>query len=681
VLHVFRAFSSLLRRSLAAASLLCLAFAAGAAAPPAEQLLPDDTLAVVTAPDFPRLRAICQRSPRSRLWNDPALRPLREKFFARWQEEFVRPLERELGLSLDSYGSLLQGQITFAITKGAWQGSDDQPLGFLFLLDTGNKAPVLRTNLATLRTKWLAAGRPLKTERIRDVNFSIFPVTTNDMPRTLARLLWRPPVFAAVSGGADPKQAPTPPSSNTDSALEVLAGVLTASHELAVGQVGSLLVAGNSVKEVEKVVARLTGGARPTLGDLPAFHASYQSLFCKAPFYGWVNLKGIVDPILHNALETKASEPADALDSPTPDKLISVTGLAGCKSLALALRDTGDGSLLHCFLSAPYAARQGLSQVLAVPAREAAPPPFVPANAAQFFRWRIDGPKTWASLEKMFNDLSPQALSGLNIVLNTADARARLDDPSFNLRQTLLASLGDDIVWYERAPRGTTAAELQSSPSILLLASPHPDLLAAALKRLFVVFPQGDAMTEREFLGRKIYSVGAPSLSFLPGAASHITSARMLHWAASGSHVALSSDAALLEEHLRNSQSQAKPLRNTLGLLDAAQKVGGMGSGFFGYENDADTMHAAFETARIDPTAAASGAAPTLLPGLPGLTGLEDAFTRLMDFSLLPAFDKVAHYYGFTVYALSANTEGLTLKVFSPTPAAQRSISVARRGN
>jgi hypothetical protein len=44
-----------------------------------------------------------------------------------------------------------------------------------------------------------------------------------------------------------------------------------------------------------------------------------------------------------------------------------------------------------------------------------------------------------------------------------------------------------------------------------------------------------------------------------------------------------------------------------------------------------------------------------------------------MDFSLLPAFEKVAQYFYFSIYAVSANVDGLTLKVFAPTPPALRS--------
>ena len=115
----------------------------------------------------------------------------------------------------------------------------------------------------------------------------------------------------------------------------------------------------------------------------------------------------------------------------------------------------------------------------------------------------------------MLNDLSPQSLSAVNLILDTANARAKQTDPGFDLKKTLLANLGDDIISYERAPRGNTPAELQSPPSLFLLGSPNPEQLAVALKRLFVIFPQGDAPAEREFLGRKIFSVPVPPHALL----------------------------------------------------------------------------------------------------------------------------------------------------------------------
>jgi hypothetical protein len=659
-------------RSLAAISFSLATLAASAAIPAPEQLLPDDTLIMLTAPDFAKLLQLSKKSPRSQLWNDPAMKPLKDKFLARWREEVLKPLERDLNVSLDTYATLPQGQLTFAVTRNAWQGNDDQPLGFLLLLDTKDKTDLLKTNLADLRKKWVSSGKTLRTEKIRNLEFSVFAVTTNDVPKTLSKFLWRPPVFAQVSGGAEIKQAPVTPNGKADMLLDMFTVLLTASKELVIGQVDSLLVVGNSIKGVEKVVSRLTGGAVPVLGGVAEFQASQQALFRDAPFYGWVNVKAFADTLSRKPSEPKEPDPADPLEPLKPDKLISGTGLGSCKTLAFNVQYSSEGSLFQLFLSAPEATRQGIFQILAGAAKEANPPPFVPADAAQFFRWRMDGPKAWATIEKMINDLSPQALSAVNLIIDTAGARAKLTDPGFDLKKTLLANLGDDIVTYEKVPRGNTPAELESPPYLFLLGSPNPEQLAVALKRLFVIFPQGDTPVEREFLGRKIFSVPVPPLPFLISGPSRPRPARTLNCAASGGYVAMSTDTALLEEYLRSSESQAKTLREKAGLLEAAQKVGGMGTGLFSYENEADTTRAAFEAVKNDPGAATNGIGPSVFPGLPGIAGPEQNLKAWMDFSLLPAFDKVAQYFYFSVYAGSANVEGLTLKVFAPTPPALR---------
>ena len=269
----------------------------------------------------------------------------------------------------------------------------------------------------------------------------------------------------------------------------------------------------------------------------------------------------------------------------------------------------------------------------------------------------------------------------MNLILDTANARAKQTDPGFDLKKALLANLGDDILSYERAPRSNSSADLQFPPSIFLLGSPNPELLAVALKRLFVIFPQGDAPAEREFLGRKIFSVPVPPLPFLMSVPSRPAAPRTLSCAASGGYVAMSTDTPLLEEYLRGNEPQTKALREKPGLLEAAQRVGGMGTGYFGYENQIDTMRTAFEAARNDPGASTNGIGPCLFPGLPGITGPEENLSEWMDFSLLPAFDKVAQYFSSTMYAGSANADGLTLKLFVPMPPALRSSSVAKPAN
>jgi hypothetical protein len=657
------------------AILFLLVLPLSAAVAPAEKLLSQDTVVMVTVPDFATVSKLYQRSPRARFWNDPAMKPFKDCFTSRWQETFIKPLERELGVSFDSYGSLPQGQLTLALTQNDCPGKDNPLPGFLILLDTKDKREVLRTNLAALRKQWLAAGKPITTEKIRDLEFSVFPLSSNSVPATLNKFFPRPYEFQAPPGEVGSRKTPAanePPGSNMDLLLDAMVGLLIGGNELVIGQADSLLIVGNSVKVAEKVAIRLTGGALPALGELDAYQADHQALFRDAPLYGWVNAKSAVELLSRNSAGKAEADAPDPFDVIPPEKIINVTGLAGVKTLAFSLQDSNEGPLFQLFAGVPDASRQGIFKVLTGEAKEVSPPPFVPADAVKFQRWRLDGQKTWATVEKMLTDASSASLGALNLILDTADARAKEKDPGFDLRKMLLGNLGDDIVTYEKAPRGDTMAELKSPPSILLLGSPNPDQLTAALKGLFVILPQGDAFAEREFLGRKVFSVSMPAMPLFPTSSSQAGPPQTLSFAASGSYVALATDVGILEEYLRSSELRTKLLRDKPGLTEAAERAGGLGTCLLGYENVGETLRASFEAMKRDPAAAASAVSLDLLPGIPGLGAPEKHFRRWMDFSLLPPFDKVAPYFHFTVYAESATVEGLTLKFFAPAPPALR---------
>lgn len=449
-------------RLFAASSLLTLATLVRAAVPPAENLLPADTLLLVTAPDFTAVRAAAKRSPGWLFWNDPAMKPFHDKFMARWNEQFIAPLEHDLGVKLDDYASLPQGQLTFAITQNGWNGSDDsQPPGLILLLDARDQGGLLKTNLDALRKKWTESGKPIRTETVRGIPFSVVTLASNDVPATLAGLFPRRPPVQEL--GKEPK--PEKPG------------------ELVVGQFQSLLIAGNSMKVVEPVVAHLSGGAAPALRDNAVFAADQMSQFRNAPlYYAWFNAKTFFDVLAHIPQEPPNPEAPTLMPPLSASAMLNASGLMGLKSVSLAYRESSDGSQLNLYLSAPEAARQGLLKIFAAVPKDANPPVFVPASAVKFSRWRIDGQKSWAELEKMIGALSPGGLATLNATIEAINGLARQKDPDFDLRKNLIANLGDDFISYQKAPAGTTPADLSSAPSLFLFAAVNADQAALAVK-------------------------------------------------------------------------------------------------------------------------------------------------------------------------------------------------------
>jgi hypothetical protein len=615
-----------------------VAIAASAVVPPVEKLLPDDTLFLLTTPDFSKLRETYHTSPQTQFWNDPAMKPFKDKFMSKLGEQFIQPLEHDLGVHLSDYTNLPQGQITFAITQNGWPATEGQHPGLLLLLDTKDKSTQLTKNISDLRKKWVDAGKTLRTEKIRNNDFVVLPLSDKDIPKTLRKF-----------SGSNQEAASDDTATNAPKT------------EIYIGQFESLLIVGTEAKPIEKVLVHLTGGEMPTLGSVAAYDTSRLGLFRDSPFYGWANTKSLIDLLTRKPAGDDQDNPMSMFN---PSKILGAIGFNGLKTIAFSLQMGNDGSTAQLFASMPSSSRQGLFSVLPTAAKDAGPPSFVPADAAKFQRWRIDGQKTWTALQKVLSDISPQAQAGINFAIDTANSAAKEKDPDFDMNKNFFGNLGDDIITYQKAPTGGSLADLNSAPSLFLLGSPNPDQLVSAFKYVLVLVSQQMAQPkEREFLGRKIYSVelGGPMQSFGDKAGKP----RTLSYVASGGYVAISTDDSMLEQYLRSSDSQQKALRETPGLTDAIAKLGGSSAGVFGYENQAETTRALFEALRNNASTNSSSSAT--LPGLGGLPNA-DSFKDLMDFSLLPPFDKISKYFSFSVYSASANSDGLTFKMFAPVP-------------
>ena len=620
---------------------MCAGSVVSGAVTSAERLLPADTAAIVTIPDFAKARAAWKTAAMSQLWADPAMRKFTEKFEERVKAEVVTPLERELGVKLADYSELFQGQITYAVT-GFQRG--DKGVGrmmWLLLLDSRDKGEVVRKNLAELKKKWLENGRPLKTDRVRDMETITLVMSSDDLKQTFEKAL---PGFKSARPDAE--------------APEKAAGK---KHEITVGQLGSLLLVGNNPRDFEKVLIGHAGGLLPVLADRPEFESVARPLFRDSLAFGWANFQ-----VLNELFAAEAGEVGRSANplAPRPEKMVQAFGLNALKSVSFSVTHSAEGTLGTVHLDAPEATRKGLLKILAMDPKESAPPPFVPADAVKFSRWRQDGQRAWATIETILGEFSP-AMAG--VVKFVMEAAGKDRDPKFDLRKQLIGNLGNDLVHFEKAPRSSRLEDLTSPPAINLIASPNPELLVQALRTGSALLSAEPAV-EREFLGRKIYSLKLiPMTGFERGK----PQALALHFAASGGYVALATDGGSIEEYLRTGEATGKALRETAGLAEAAQKVGGMGTGWFGYENQSETIRLSFEAMKKDPVALDALLSFSTLPSMSGRPA-ERGFREWLDPTLLPPFEAVARYFHFTVFGAQTGTDGITFRTFAPMPPALR---------
>ncbi|MGO8700614.1 MAG: hypothetical protein ACLQVY_23230 [Limisphaerales bacterium] len=597
-----------------------------AAVPPPEKLLPKDTVVVVTAPDWDKGWKLLTGTSYGRLWQDPALKPFRDKFIDKFTGQVLTPLEQNFKIKLSDYQGLAQGQVTFAVVPTGRPDNADFHFAQVLLVDAKDHAGELKNNLADIQKKWADAGRPMRIQKLRDIDFTTLIVSPDDLAWNKIFQKTPPASVPADNGNKPPKK----------------------NIELTIGQSGSLLIVGDSTEAIEKILSRQAGGMAPPLSDQQDFQADYGARLRNSPLYAWVNARSLLDVLAKSAPEAPDSSSSAALRF---SALADVLGLTDVSSACFSYEASPDGVGAQLFVRLPEAHRHGLIKALAPDAKDASPPPFVPADAVKYWRWRVNIPQSWSTLEKTLNSANP----GMVAVFNAALQMAGKDkDEHYDLKSELLGNLGDDIMGYQKPPAGNSLADLKSAPSLVLIASPNPRRLAAALKTGLGVIARG-GLKDREFLGRTIYTV--------PPAAPGQGLSLALSFAGSASYVAMSSDAALLEEYLRGNDSTGQPLAGTPGLGDAAQKAGGMATGWFGYENQSANARPLFEVLRQQPVPLADflGTPQAVNEQLATLWGW-------MDFSLLPPFDTVSKYFYYSVYAGSFSAEGFTLKIFAPAP-------------
>jgi hypothetical protein len=149
---------------------LCLADLA-----PSPDLLPTNTLAVLSIPEVSVAKSAWLASNPGRLWQDPAMAAFRNQFEDSFRQKWLTVLERESGLDLRELLDLTRGQATLAVFPPlpVEPGSEDSVANWLLLLDTRTESAALSKALEAARTRvGTNAPATAKTRQVGDLRFT-----------------------------------------------------------------------------------------------------------------------------------------------------------------------------------------------------------------------------------------------------------------------------------------------------------------------------------------------------------------------------------------------------------------------------------------------------------------------------------------------------------------------------
>lgn len=605
---------------------------------PAPELLPADTVGFLTAPDWSKAKNAWLASNLGKLWGDPGMRPFRTKFEQRFGEEISGHLEKQLGINASELIALARGQVTFAFFRrgGPGAGVAGGPPPWVVLIDTGDQANAAKSWVDKASKLMRSRNRTLKTTRIRDVDFQTLILTPAEFSE-LTKGSFDAPDAEPEDDDDDDKPKDKPQSGKAQpKSIEVLFGVT-----------GNSLLIGTHAGSLEPILSRLKGGDSPVLAGQERYQSAAKSVLKGGQIQGWVDMAPLTSAAQASLGGSLGMLGAD------PSRLLTALGLDAVRWAGFQLMETPEGTSFHGALAVPEAQRTGLTKAIQAEAKDSGPPGFIPRDAIRFQRWRLNGPRTWQTLEDALNKVSPQLVGIFKLALESA---AQQEDPNFSFKTEFIDRLGDDFVTFEKPAKGKTLPELNNPPSLMLLGSPKSERLVNGLRAIMIMGQsqsRNPGVQVREFLGRKIYSARMT----VPGGGN---TGGQIHMAAGTDYVAISSDVAMVEEYLRTTGDAPKSLREFPGLAAAAEKVGGFSTGIFVFENQLEASRSSWELMRK------GGSLDKLMP--PGTANLSTAklIADWADFSLLPEFDTIAKYFTFGVLASSNDSQTLGLKWFAP---------------
>ena len=79
-------------------------------------------------------------------------------------------------------------------------------------------------------------------------------------------------------------------------------------------------------------------------------------------------------------------------------------------------------------------------------------------------------------------------------------------------------------------------------------------------------------------------------------------------------------------------------------------------------------MRLGFEILKLS-AANTNSASASVIDSMIPFASPEKKLKDWLDFSLLPEYEKVSKYFGFSVWSSSSSVNGITFKYYSPTPA------------
>lgn len=609
--------------------LTCAAFALSASIvradlPSPERLVGRDTTVIFTVPDWSAAVSAFKSTSSGKLFDDPAMKPLIKQIAADFREAISEEMTEKDQKYFDEFVGLLDGQITIVLDdlSDIAKNPEFPPVSMIFDVKD-------------------------KTRELSD--FMERSIKDEDEMQVLRDRVAGGEIFTMISKGNKKAKA----------------------GDMFVGISGSMLAIAFEKEKVADLIRRKNGDLQNSLADNPTFRADHARFFRNAKGYLWANIEELMKLARENSKQPEQSGGNPFAMAMDPMKMFDAFGLMGWKSLAMATEFDSQGADLNAFLNIPETGRKGLFKLLETSGQSAAPPAFVEGDVAKFSRWRKSGREMLSIVEHTMAEAVPPFAGFVSMMIDQA---GKMKDPNFNFREQFIGNLGDDIIAIQKMPATFTLEGLASPPSLHLVGSGNPEALLEAMNiAMSSMGVPGMKAQDEEFLGKRIVVIQA---GVKMGTDGKPAGPKSFYAAATRGYLAIGTERELIEDFIRGGNN-SRGLTDMNGFRRAAEKVGGLGTGWFFYENPAETLNLLLTSLKKDPNALQRFFGPSMFniilvdPNKKAGNKPEKTMQqRVAEYiRLLPNFNQIAKYLSFTVGSVSTDASGILVRSHTPDKA------------
>jgi hypothetical protein len=598
-------------------TVIMFAAAQAAVLPKTAQLVGADTIVLIDISDFNQLRARFEKSVIYRLYKDPAMAAFVANFEGKWREKMAGEKDAVIKTLLDA-NSLPAGRMAFALAGGG--GVQGQEMSILLISQWGPNAGKIKEAVEKMTARAVEDGAHRAIESYRDVN--LVTLTTESAPR-------REPDFGSYKpedGNVSIKTVQPPP------------------ERVAYCFIDDCLIAGTGIETVKFAVAQIQGASAASGSALSADVDYMGAMGAVGPYHDvdiYVNLKQLLKRF-------------GAEDTTGEDRMfISNLGLDGLSGLGCSLGFVTDGDSAFngkAFLKTT-GSRKGVLKMLETRSWPVKPPPFVPASAYSVSFLNIDIKRAYDELNSIMFGLDPVSAMSLQKPIVEAGQGG---EPAVTLRSDIIEFLGSEIVVAQNINKPFVAG-VAPTDTLIAISISNRSALEKSLSRVHkqLMVPNNPEPT-RELLGHTIYLLGPGAIPFLGGPAPvqpsgpgprAVPAVPRMAFTITETHLIMGEEAAV-ERAVRIIGGAQSDSVNSAKWFTTAKSVVPSVVGMATFEDSAASMELLWwmlkESAKSRRGNLGMGSTAAVL-ATPDLW-------QSSDFALLPEFDVVRKYFGFSAF-------------------------------